>query len=100
MTATAEPTRAMYRISPIDDTGVFLGLSLAQLILGGATALLGALIIVFLSVPAGIAVVVAGGALALARFTGEPVLHQLPTAARTIRQRNKGCSSMGSRDAS
>jgi hypothetical protein len=37
----------MFRISPIDDTGVFLGLSLAQLIVGCASALTGAIVIVF-----------------------------------------------------
>ena len=87
--ATEEPTRAMFRISPIDDTGVFLGLSLAQLVVGGAAALAGALLIVFASVPIGIAVTIAGAALALTRLTGEPVLHQLPNVARTLRQGKK-----------
>ena len=87
MTATvAEPKRSMYRISPLDDTGVFLGLSLPQLVVGCTAALGGALVIVFLSVPIGIAVTMIGAGLALGRFTGEPVLHQLPNVARTVLQ--------------
>jgi hypothetical protein len=88
-TAAAEPTRSMYRISPLDNTGVFLGLSLAQLVVGCAAALGGALVIVFLSVPLGIALTVMGAALALVRLTGEPILHQLPNVARTLRQGSK-----------
>ncbi len=86
MTTAKQPARTMFRISPIDNTGVFLGLSLPQLIVGCAAALIGAIVIVFLSVPIGIAITITGAGLALARFTGEPVLHQLPTAARTISQ--------------
>ena len=45
-TTAAEPTRSMYRISPLDDTGVFLGLSLPQLVVGCTAALGGALVVV------------------------------------------------------
>ena len=89
MTAATQPSRTMFRISPIDDTGVFLGLSLAQLVVGCVAALTGAIVIVFVSVPLGIAITITGGGLALARLTGEPVLHQLPTATRNIKQGNK-----------
>jgi hypothetical protein len=37
-------------------------------------------------VPIGIVITIIGAVLALARFTGEPILHQLPTATRTISQ--------------
>jgi hypothetical protein len=87
MTATnpASDERTWYRISPIDETGVFLGLSLPQLIVGCVAALVGALMMVFVSVLLGVVTVIVFGGLALARHTGEPVLHQLPTVARLAR---------------
>ena len=86
MTATAAlPARTLFRISPIDDTGVFLGLSMPQLIVGCGGALTGAITMVFVSVPLGALIVALLGGLALGRHTGEPVLHQLPSFARTIK---------------
>jgi hypothetical protein len=86
---TAPIERTWYRISPLDETGVFLGLSMPQLIVGCAAALAGALLMVFMSVPVGCVVVATFGGLALARHSGEPVLHQLPTMARLAKQGNK-----------
>ena len=53
--------RTWYRISPLDETGVFLGLSLVQLVVGCAAALTGALLMVFVSVPVGAVVVATFG---------------------------------------
>ena len=90
MSATkAASERTWYRISPLDETGVFLGLSLVQLVVGCAAALTGALLMVFVSVPVGALVVAMFGGLALARHTGEPVLHQLPTVGRLVRNGTK-----------
>ena len=61
----------------------------SQLVVGCTAALIGALLMVFVSVPIGALVVVAFGGLALARHSGEPVLHQLPTVARLARQGTK-----------
>ncbi len=85
--STAAPIRqrTWYRLAPVDDTGVFLGLSLPQLVVAGTAALSGALVMVFIAVPLGALIVAVFGGLAFARHTGEPVLHQLPTVARLAR---------------
>jgi hypothetical protein len=86
VTATSAPTRTWYRISPIDHTGVFLGLSTVQLVVGCAGALMGAVSMVFVSVLLGALIVAAFAGIALGRYTGEPILHQLPTVLRSARQ--------------
>jgi Putative type VII ESX secretion system translocon, EccE len=66
------PKRRLYRLSPIDRTGVFLGLGIGQLAVSGTGALLGAVLMVF------VAVLVGG--LGLVRVRGESLLAQLPLA--------------------
>ena len=74
----AQPDRRLYRLAPVDKTGVFLGLSLAQLIVAGTGALIGSVVMVVVSVPIGMAIAVSVGGLGLARLTGEPLLAQIP----------------------
>ena len=74
--------RRLYRLAPVDKTGVFLGLSLIQLIVAGTGALVGSVVMVVASVPIGLAIAVTIGGLGLARITGEPLLAQLPMITR------------------
>ena len=83
-TVTPPPKRRLYRLSPIDRTGVFLGLGLAQLVVAGTGALSGAVVMVFISVPVGIVIAVALGGLGLVRLGGEPILSQVPIALRSV----------------
>ncbi len=75
----ASTERRLYRLAPVDKTGVFLGLSLIQLIVAGTGALVGSVVMVVGSVPIGLAITVSIGGLGLARLTGEPVLAQILT---------------------
>ena len=53
--------RRLYRLAPVDKTGVFLGLSLVQLVVAGAGALAGSVVMVVASVPIGLALAIAAG---------------------------------------
>ncbi len=79
---SASTERRLYRLAPVDKTGVFLGLSLVQLVVAGAGALAGSVVMVVASVPIGLALAVGLGGLGLARLTGEPLLAQIPTLVR------------------
>lgn len=84
-----EPGR-LYRLAPIDRTGVLLGLSLVQVIVAGTALLTGAVVMATFSVPLGSLIAVVFGALAVLRRGGEPVLHQLPLfVARARRGRSE-----------
>ena len=50
--------RRLFRLSPVDKTGVFLGLSILQLLVAGCGAITGSIVMVFVSVPIGIGVAV------------------------------------------
>ncbi len=79
---TVSAQRRQYRLAPVDKTGVFLGLSLTQLIVTGTGALAGSVVMIVGSVSVGVAIAVSVAALGLARLTGEPLLTQLPTLIR------------------
>lgn len=89
MNDRSAPQRRMYRLSPLDRTGVFLGLELEQLVVAGVGALAGSTAMVALSVPGGIALAVAIGAVAVARIRGRPLLHLLPRLVRHARRRGR-----------
>jgi hypothetical protein len=78
-TATANTDEGrLYRLAPIDKTGVMLGLSIVQVIVGGIGLVVGAIMMVYVSLPLGIvfAIVVTGSA--LLKRGGDAVLHQVP----------------------
>ncbi len=80
--------RQLYRLAPVDKTGVFLGLSFAQLLVSGAGAVTGSVVMVARSVPVGLAITVVAGGFGLARLNGEPVLMQLPHLVRRLTSRS------------
>jgi hypothetical protein len=79
---TASTDRRLYRLAPVDKTGVFLSLSLVQLLVAGSGALAGSVVMVVASVPIGLAIAVGVGGIGLARLSGEPLLAQLPMLVR------------------
>lgn len=90
MTAVAEAKdRRLYRLAPVDRTGVFLGLSLAQLVVAGTGAVGGAVTMVFFSVPVGIVITVAICGIGLARMHGESLLSHTPSLIRFARGGSK-----------
>jgi hypothetical protein len=74
MTATSSKERRLYRLAPVDKTGVFLGLSLVQLVVAGTGAVTGAIVMVLLSVPIGIVIAVLLCGIGLARLDRKPPL--------------------------
>lgn len=79
----------LYRLAPIDKTGVMLGLSLAQVIVGGTGLLVGAIEMVTLSLPFGLVIAIAVGGVALLKRGGDAVLHQLPLFVTFAKRGNK-----------
>jgi hypothetical protein len=77
MTAAPEVGR-FYRLAPIDKTGVMLGLSMVQLVVGGAGLLIGAMLMVTTSFLPGFLIAVLFAGVGLVRVNGEPLLHQVP----------------------
>jgi hypothetical protein len=77
MSAAPEVGR-LYRLAPIDKTGVMLGLSIVQIVVGGAGLLVGSILMVGVSVLLGVLVAVIFAAVGLIRVGGEPLLHQVP----------------------
>lgn len=77
MSARSEAGR-LYRLAPIDKTGVMLGLSMVQLVVGGAGLLAGALLMVTVGFVPGMFVAAISAGVALIKMSGEPLLHQVP----------------------
>ncbi len=95
MSTEALPRR-LYRLAPIDRTGVLLGLSLPQVILGGTTLTAGAIVMATFSTIVGLLICVLGAVTALARHNGDAVLHQLPHALRYARRVHNDTTSLAS----
>ncbi len=85
MSTAASKERRLYRLAPVDKTGVFLGLSLAQLVVAGTGAVTGAIVMVFLSVPLGIGIAVLICGIGLARLSGESLLAHTPSLLRFVK---------------
>jgi hypothetical protein len=85
MSAPVEKERRLYRLAPVDKTGVFLGLSIIQLLVAGLGAIAGSIVMVFSSVPAGFIIALTIGGLGLARLNGEPVIAQTPNLTRFLK---------------
>ena len=84
--AAGEATGRRYRLAPIDKTGVMLGLSLAQVLVGATALMVGSILMATVSTVAGSLLAVVFGGLAVARRNGESVLHQLPLLVRHVRR--------------
>ena len=82
--------RRLFRLSPVDKTGVFLGLSILQLLVAGCGAITGSIVMVFASVPIGIGVAVLVGGVGLARLDGEPLIAHTPGLVRFISRGKNG----------
>ena len=80
------PKARTYRLSPPDRTGLMFGLSLVQLLFIGAGIVIGSILMVTWSVPAGIAVLAAGSLLGLFRLHGATMIDLAPQGVRYLRQ--------------
>ncbi len=85
MALAADKERQRFRLAPVDKTGVFLGLSIIQLVVTGTGALIGPMVMVFISVPIGALIGVTGATAGLARVAGEPIISQVPNLIRHSR---------------
>ena len=77
----------LYRLSPIDSTGLMFGLALPQLVLVAGGVVIGSTVMVTTSVPIGIAILVTGALLGLVRVHGASLVELAPQGARYARQR-------------
>lgn len=93
MNATGIEPRS-YRLDPLDRTGLFLGLGLAQLVTLGASTLFGALLLTA-GAPVGVAglPVAVGAALALGQLGNQRLVDWAPVVGRYVTRRRSGrCS--------
>jgi len=91
VTATTDPpTGRLYRLSPPDRTGFMFGLGLAQLALVATGVVVGSVLMVMVSVPAGIGVLLLGALLGLFKMHGASVVDLAPQGVRFLRQRAGG----------
>ena len=86
MTTESVEPRRLYRLSPLDRTGVLLGLSIVQIIVTGTGITLGAIVMATANTIVGIAIAIITTAIGVIRIHGEAVLHQLPTTIRYVRK--------------
>ena len=78
----------LYRLSPIDATGLMFGLTFPQLILVSAGVVVGSTVMVTASVPIGVGILVLGASLGLVRIHGASIAELAPQGLRYARQRS------------
>ncbi len=87
-TTTDRQKSRLYRLSPIDATGLMFGLTFPQLILVAAGVVIGSIVMVTSSVPIGIGILLLGASLGLVRIHGASIAELAPQGLRYARQRS------------